>query len=162
MKEIKLRQFSASICDVFEELLDKYNITIPDENRRADNRRQNAERNLSRRGKPGNIVHNHKKRSAEQHRRRDETLIVMPEKHPRKVRDDEADPADHTAHGNAGGRDERSAHDDRQTKPRCMHTETARFLFAERQQIDAPAQQEKRHHADERRDKSKLQIARLG
>lgn len=36
MKEIKLRQFSASICDVFEELLDKYNITIPDENRTGD------------------------------------------------------------------------------------------------------------------------------
>ena len=36
MKEIKLRQFSASICDVFEELLDKYDITIPDENRTGD------------------------------------------------------------------------------------------------------------------------------
>ena len=36
MKEIKLRQFSASICDVFEELLDKYNITIPDEDRTGD------------------------------------------------------------------------------------------------------------------------------
>ena len=36
MKEIKLRQFSASICDVFEELLDKYKITIPDENRTGD------------------------------------------------------------------------------------------------------------------------------
>ena len=33
MKEIKLRQFSASICDVFEELLDKHDITIPDEDR---------------------------------------------------------------------------------------------------------------------------------
>ena len=36
MKEIKLRQFSASICDVFEDLLDKYNITIPDEDRIGD------------------------------------------------------------------------------------------------------------------------------
>lgn len=36
MKEIKLRQFSASICDVFEELLDKYDITIPDQNRIGD------------------------------------------------------------------------------------------------------------------------------
>lgn len=36
MKEIKLRQFSASICDVFEELLDKYDITIPDEDRIGD------------------------------------------------------------------------------------------------------------------------------
>lgn len=36
MKEIKLRQFSASICDVFEELLDKYDITIPDEDRTGD------------------------------------------------------------------------------------------------------------------------------
>ena len=36
MKEIKLRQFSASICDVFEELLDKHDITIPDEDRTGD------------------------------------------------------------------------------------------------------------------------------
>lgn len=36
MHEIKLRQFSADICDVFENLLDKYNITIPDENRAGD------------------------------------------------------------------------------------------------------------------------------
>ena len=43
-----------------------------------------------------------------------------------------------------------------------MHAETARFLLAEREQVDAPAQQKERHHADERRDESKLQIARFG
>lgn len=36
MNEIKLRQFSASICGVFEELLDKHNITIPDKDRTGD------------------------------------------------------------------------------------------------------------------------------
>ena len=112
--------------------------------------------------RPGDIVHDHKKRPAEQHGRRDEALIIMPEKHPRKVRDDKADPPDHTAHGNAGGRDERSAHNDHKTEPRRMHAETARFLLAEREQVDAPAQQKERHHADERRDESKLQIARFG
>lgn len=30
---IKVRLTSALICDIFEELLDKYNITIPDEDR---------------------------------------------------------------------------------------------------------------------------------
>ena len=36
MNEIKLRQFSADICEVFEDLLDKHNITIPDKNREGD------------------------------------------------------------------------------------------------------------------------------
>lgn len=36
MNEIRLRPFSADICDVFEDLLDKYNITIPDEDRTGD------------------------------------------------------------------------------------------------------------------------------
>lgn len=36
MNEIRLRSFSADICDVFEDLLDKYNITIPDEDRTGD------------------------------------------------------------------------------------------------------------------------------
>lgn len=33
MNEIRIRQFSADICEVFEDLLDKYNITVPDKNR---------------------------------------------------------------------------------------------------------------------------------
>lgn len=36
MDEIKIRQFSADICEVFEDLLDKHNITIPDKNREGD------------------------------------------------------------------------------------------------------------------------------
>lgn len=36
MNEIKLRQFSADICEVFEDLLDKHNITVPDKNREGD------------------------------------------------------------------------------------------------------------------------------
>ena len=36
MNTIKLRQFSADICEVFEDLLDKHNITIPDKNREGD------------------------------------------------------------------------------------------------------------------------------
>lgn len=36
MNEIKIRQFSADICEVFEDLLDKHNITIPDKNREGD------------------------------------------------------------------------------------------------------------------------------
>lgn len=36
MKEIKLRQLSADICNIFEDLLDKHNITIPDEDRTGD------------------------------------------------------------------------------------------------------------------------------
>ena len=33
MKEIKVRQYAASICDCFEELLDKFNIDIPNDSR---------------------------------------------------------------------------------------------------------------------------------
>lgn len=36
MNEIKIRQFSADICEVFEDLLDKHNITVPDKNREGD------------------------------------------------------------------------------------------------------------------------------
>lgn len=35
-QKIKLRQYSASICDVFENLLDKHGIKIPDEDRTGD------------------------------------------------------------------------------------------------------------------------------
>lgn len=35
-KQIKLRQFSACICDQFEELLDENDITIPDTERAGD------------------------------------------------------------------------------------------------------------------------------
>ena len=30
---IKVRQYAASVCDLFEELLDKHDITIPDDDR---------------------------------------------------------------------------------------------------------------------------------
>ena len=33
MKEIKLRHWAAEICDIFEEVLDAHNITIPSEDR---------------------------------------------------------------------------------------------------------------------------------
>lgn len=32
-KSIRVRQTAASICDLFEDLLDKHNITIPDDDR---------------------------------------------------------------------------------------------------------------------------------
>lgn len=35
-REIKVRQISADICDLFEDLLDRFYITIPDENREGD------------------------------------------------------------------------------------------------------------------------------
>ena len=35
--EIKLREYSVAICDLFEELLDWHDITIPDEDREGDN-----------------------------------------------------------------------------------------------------------------------------
>ena len=35
-KEIRVRQFSADICELFEDLLDRHNITIPDEDREGD------------------------------------------------------------------------------------------------------------------------------
>ena len=31
--KIKVRQYAASVCDLFEELLDKHDITIPDDDR---------------------------------------------------------------------------------------------------------------------------------
>ena len=36
-KTIKVRQYAASVCDLFEELLDKHNITIPDDDRTGAN-----------------------------------------------------------------------------------------------------------------------------
>ena len=35
-KQIKVRNYSADICDIFEELLDRYNITIPSKDRVGD------------------------------------------------------------------------------------------------------------------------------
>ena len=35
--EIKLREYSVAICELFECLLDWHNITIPDEDREGDN-----------------------------------------------------------------------------------------------------------------------------
>ena len=40
MREIKLRPYASEICELFEDLLDKHNITIPDEDdeqRESDN-----------------------------------------------------------------------------------------------------------------------------
>ena len=34
--DIRIRQVSAEICDLFEELLDAFNITLPDEERTGD------------------------------------------------------------------------------------------------------------------------------
>lgn len=35
--EIKLREYSVAICELFEELLDWHDVTIPDEDREGDN-----------------------------------------------------------------------------------------------------------------------------
>ena len=35
--KIKVRQFAASICDLFENLLDEYDIDIPNDDREGDN-----------------------------------------------------------------------------------------------------------------------------
>lgn len=34
--KLKVRKYSAEICDIFEDLLEKYDITVPDEDREGD------------------------------------------------------------------------------------------------------------------------------
>ncbi len=64
------------------------------------------------------------------------------------MRDHEAHPADDARERHGGGGDEGGAHDDREAQLRHVQAQRARLVLGERQQVDAPAQEDERHEAD--------------
>ena len=63
------------------------------------------------------------------------------------MRDDKADPADGTGHGDGGRGHERRTDDDHKAQTRRMHAHGLCLLVAQCEQIDLPAQQEQRHQS---------------
>ena len=72
-----------------------------------------------------------------------------PTDHAGDVRDDEADPADHAGDGDHAGGHERRRGDHEQAQAPGLDAQRLGLLVAERQHVDAPAQQHQRHEPDQ-------------
>ena len=122
-----------------------------DEEGRADKGRQDADGDLHRQQIAGHVVHQQQKDRAQQHGRRKKTAAVAAHQLAAEMGDHKAHPADHAADGDAGGGQHRGAQDHHQPQRCGVDAHGAGLLLAEGQQIDAPAQQQKRHRTQRHR-----------
>ena len=111
--------------------------------RRADEGREDAERDLARGKAAGQIVDQHQKARAQQHRARQQPLRVLPDEQPADMWDHEPHPADHAADGDARRGRQRGAEDDEQAQQPGVDAHAAGLRLADGQKIQPPPQKKK-------------------
>ena len=113
------------------------------EERRAEERGDDADRQLARRERrSGDHVGEHEEAGADEHRERQEQPVARADDEPDRVRDDDPDEPDQPADRDRGRRADGRADDDHEPHAADVHAEARSLLVADAEHVEQPAVQE--------------------